>query len=246
MSVEESFTVTLKLTHTDGCISSARLLKGRSKLPEEVLTRINQLFSDTFEASKSVTQTTVALGNFGEQTVLAYLRTISKYNADFEVSDTSSSKDHGDLSVEYKDKRICIEVKNYTKAIPGKEIDKYHRSLALPDYHMGIMISLNEHGFAKEYKLRSPIDIRTMEGKPTAYLSGVDVELIYPVITVLMSMNSSSQEISDVHRQLDIKVKALIAIHERAKDMRTILEAQKKSIAKLEVALNEIHALALL
>ncbi len=243
---EESFTVTLKLTHVDGIIASARLLKARSKLPEDVLDRINQLFADTFEPPKVPNQTTVALGNFGEQVVLAHLRSISRSNVDFEVTDTSACKDHGDIAVDYKDKRICIEVKNYTKPIPGKEIDKYHRSLALPDYHMGLMISMGNHGFAKEYKVRSPIDIKVVEGKPTAYLSGVDLEIVYPIITVLMTMISTRQEDSDVHEQLEAKVKALIAIHERAKDMKTIIDAQKKSISKLELALNEIHALALI
>ena len=44
MSTEESFNVTLKLIHSDGIISGARILKARSKLPEDILDTINKLF----------------------------------------------------------------------------------------------------------------------------------------------------------------------------------------------------------
>ena len=48
-SNEESYNITLKLNHTDGIIHSARILKARSKLPDDIMNKINALFSDTFE-----------------------------------------------------------------------------------------------------------------------------------------------------------------------------------------------------
>jgi hypothetical protein len=246
MSAEESFNVTLKLIHSDGIISGARILKARSKLPEDILDTINKLFTDTFEPAKALTKTTVALGNIGEQMVLAHLINISKYNTEFNVMDTSNLKDHGDLAVEYKSNRICIEVKNYTKPIPGKEIDKYHKSLSLPDYDMGLMISLGDNGFAREYKIKSPIDIKIIDGKPTAYLSGVDMDMIYPTISVLMTMISDvTSDTATIQQQLDIKAKALLAVYDQTKEMKVLIEAQKKSLSKLESMLNDIQALAL-
>jgi len=246
MNTEESFNVTLKLTHADGVISGARLLKARSKLPEDILDTINKLFADTFEPAKALAKTTVALGNIGEQIVLAHLTSISKCNTEFTVADTSNLKDHGDLAVEYKGNRICIEVKNYTKPIPGKEIDKYHKSISLPDYQMGIMISIGDHGFAREYKIKSPIDIKLVDGKPTAYLSGVDMDLIYPTISVLMAMGSAVEsDGATIQQQLDAKTKALLAMYEQTKEMKVLIEAQKKGLSKLESMLNDMQALAL-
>lgn len=245
MSSEESFSVTLKLIHADGVISGARLLKGRSKLPEDILDAINKLFSDTYEPAKLAPKTTVALGNLGEQVVLSHLMTISQYNSDFMVSDTSSLKDHGDIAVEYKGSRVCVEVKNYTKPIPGKEIDKYHKSLALPDYDIGLMISMGNHGFAREYKIKSPIDIKLIDGKPTAYLSGVDMDIIYPTINVLLAMINSSKDQTNMQEQLESKTKALLAVHEQAKEMKTLIESQKKGLSKLEAMLTEIQSLSL-
>lgn len=246
MSTEESFNVTLKLIHSAGIISSARLLKGRSKLPDDILESINKLFSNTYDQPIYETKTTVALGNLGEQIVLSHLLQISQYNTDFMVSDTSNLKDHGDIAVEYKGHRVCIEVKNYTKPIPGKEIDKYHKSLALPDYDVGLMISMGNHGYAREYKIKSPIDIKIIEGKPNAYISGVDLEIIYPTINVLMAMIHHTKDIDDLQLQLDNKIKALIAIHEQAKAMKTLIESQKKSLSKLESMLIEIQSLSLM
>jgi hypothetical protein len=187
----------------------------------------------------------VALGDFGEQIIMSKLMAISKHNCDFMVADTSGCKDHGDIAIEYKGRRICVEVKNYTKPIPGKEIDKYHRSLALPDYQAGILFSMNDHGFAREYKLRTPIDIRAVDGKPSAYISGIDPEIIYPVVTVLLTMMNDLTDNDDTRAQLDSKIKALLAIHEQAKEMKTLIEAQKKGLAKLEGMLSEIQALSL-
>lgn len=243
---EESFNVTFKLIHTDGVISSARILKARSKLPDDILDTINKLFVDTFEPAKVPTKTTVALGNIGEQIVLAHLNSISRYNSEFSVSDTSNLKDHGDIAVEYQGNRICIEVKNYTKPIPGKEIDKYHKSLNLPDYQMGLMISMGDHGFAREYKIKSPIDIKLVDGKPTAYLSGVDMDIIYPTINVLMAMGAVNNQDSDnIQQQLDTKTKALIAVYDQAKEMKVLIESQKKGLVKLESMLIDIQALSL-
>ncbi len=250
---EESFTVTLKLAHTDGIIESARLLKARSKLPDEILTKINKLFAATFDPPTEV-KTTVALGNLGEQVILSHLNAISRNNADFCVFDTSSQKGHGDIAVEYKGNKICIEVKNYTKPIPGKEIDKYHGSLGLPDYHMGMLISMNEHGFAREYGIRSPIDIRVIDGKPTAYLSGVDVELLYSIITVLASLrpkediakaDDSNIDTLALQAELDKKTMNLQAILGRTQEMKRMIAVQKTGLLALEEMLTGMQVLAL-
>lgn len=245
MSTEETFGVTLKIAHDSGVISGARILKGRSKLPEDLLTTINCVLAGAFAPPKEPTKTTVALGNLGEQMVMAHLTNISRCNGDFSVSDTSNMKDHGDIAVEYRGKRICIEVKNYTKPIPGKEIDKYHHSLSLPDYDIGVMISMGDHGFAREYKIKSPIDVRLVDGKPTAYLSGVDLDLLYPTISLLMSMVSTDTTSEDLEHLLSIKTKALLAIHEQANAMRVLIESQKKGLGKLEDMLNDIRATSL-
>jgi hypothetical protein len=241
---EVSYNVTLKLVHDDGIIKSARMLKSRSSLPEEILLKINNLFETTF-SPKEETKTTVALGDLAEEAILAHFQKVSKYNSAFNVSDTSSMTGHGDMCVDYKDNRICIEVKNYTKPVPGKEIDKYHNSMNLDTYTAGIMVLMNDFGFAKEYKIRTPIDIKIVNGKPSAYLCGVDKEILYPIICILINM-TETHNYDDIQSELDHKINLIKDIYNKTKDLKIIIETQKKAISKMEAMVTEMGNMCLL
>ena len=248
MSAEQSYNVTLKINHSDGDITSARLLKSRSKLPDDILDKLNQLLSDSFDKPKDLTQTSVALGNIAEEVVLSHLRNIEKVNQDFYVYDTSSLTGCGDISVTTQNIKFCIEVKNYTKPVPSKELDKFHNSVNLPDYNAGIIIQVNDCGYARERLIKSPIDIRIMNGKPVAYLTATDNQLLYPIITVLISMIKSQSDCSDIsilNAMIEKKTAQLLEIHNKAHEMKICIEAQKKSIARMELLLNETLAITL-
>lgn len=169
MSVEKSFSVTLEMILTEsGSFESIRLLKGRSQLPDDVLERANEALQDSLVPAPPI-QTTVGIGDHAEQKIMNHLLNISKVNMDFNVVDTSSQTGHGDVAVTHQSKRFCIEVKTYSKLVPMKEIDKYHQSLKLAEYDAGITIQANSCGYTREANLRSPIDMRIPDGKPTVY-----------------------------------------------------------------------------
>lgn len=243
MSVEKSYNVALKLSMTEwGTFESVRLLKSRSTLSEDVLERINKALECSLLTIQP-TKTTVAIGNDAEQKVLCQLQSISKVNMDFEVIDTSSQSGHGDIAIAHQSKMICVEVKSYTKPVPMKEIEKYHRSLALSEYDAGIMIQMDNCGFAREAKLKSPIDIRIQDGKPSVYLTAVDMDLLYPLINMLISyIDLGCPADQD---QLEEKRRALLAIHEKVADLRACIDAQKKAITRLETAVESIAKLSL-
>ena len=172
-----------------------------------------------------------------------HLLSISKVNMEFAVRDTSNLTGHGDIAVVYQGKRICIEVKSYSKPVPRSEIEKYHRSLALAEYDAGIMIQVGASGYCAEVNLKSPIDIRIQDGKPTAYLTAVDIEMIYPIINMII-MNLKLDYPAD-QNELDLKSKALLSIHEKIVDMRTSIEAQKKAVSRMEATVETIAKLSL-
>lgn len=241
MSVEKAFSITLKLSLTDeGSFESVRLLKGRSKLPQDVLDRLNQALRESLVPAAPV-KTTVAIGNDAEQKILNHLLSISQVNNDFSVIDTSSQTGHGDIAIQHQSKRICVEVKNYSKPVPMKEIEKYHKSLALPEYDLGIIIQNNSCGYCAEAGLKTPIDIRVQDGKPSAYLTGIDPQLLYPVITTLMCLVGVDQDAGD----LDAKRQALLSIHEHVGELRSCVEIQKKSIGRMETSIAAIAKLSL-
>ncbi len=243
MSVEKSYSVTLKVSMTDaGSFESIRILKGRSKLPDDTLARVNKVLQDSLIPSAPV-RTTVAIGDDAEQKIFNHLLSISGVNIDFNVIDTSSMTGHGDMAVAHHGKRICIEVKCYTKPVPMKEIEKYHRSLNLKEYDAGIMIQMDPCGYAREANIRTPIDVRLDDGKPSAYLTAVDPEMIYPIINMLIMQLDLGVSMED--DELEEKRKALLAIHEKIIDLRACIEAQKKTIARMETSVESIAKLSL-
>lgn len=243
MSVEKSFSITLKMITTDsGSFQSIRLLKGRSNIDENVLTTLNKVLQESLIPTAPV-KTTVEIGDQGEQKIMNHLLAISKVNMDFEVIDTSNLTGHGDMVVIHQNKRICIEVKNYSKPVPMKEIEKYHKSLNLAEYDAGMMIQLNQCGMAREAGFKTPIDIRIQEGKPSAYLTSIDDDLLYPIINVLI-MNANLSCNPD-QNDLETKRKALLSIHEKIVDLRGCIDSQKKTIAKMEISIESIAKLSI-
>jgi len=243
MSAETSYAVTLKMRVTEsGIFESIRLLKGRSKLSEDVLERLNKVLQESLIPALPV-RTTVAIGDDYEQKIMNHLLTISQLNSDFSVNDTSSKTGHGDIAVEHQGFKVCIEAKSYSKPVPMKEIDKYHKSLALPEYAVGIMIQSNACGYAREANLRSPIDIRVIDGKPSAYLTATSLDLLYPLIEMLLS--SVSLECPIDQAELEKKRKALLAIHEEVTGLRSCIDAQRKTIVKMETMVDKIAKLSL-
>lgn len=244
MSIEKSYNVTLKIATSDtGSFESVRLLKSRSQLPEDILNKLNKVLQDSLIPSVPI-RTTVAIGDDAEIKIMNHLLMISNVNMDFSIIDTSSQTGHGDIAVVYQGKRICIEVKSYSRPVPMKEIEKYHRSLALAEYDAGIMIQVGSCGYCAEANLKTPIDIRTQDGKLSAYLTAVDISMIYPIINMLI-MNLQIQCSAD-QNILDVKSKALLSIHEKIVDLRSSIESQKKNIGRMEATVEMIAKLSLL
>ncbi|KAG7381872.1 hypothetical protein PHYBOEH_010726 [Phytophthora boehmeriae] len=244
MSVEKSYPVTLKLALDDsGSFQSVRLLKARSEHPESILDRINKALQCSLVPAEA-TRTTVEIGNNAEQMILNYLMNISLVNMNFKVTDVSSQTGHGDIAVAYHKKNFRIEVKSYSKPVPMKEIDKYHRSLALAEYHGGIMIQINECGYCREAGLTTPIDLRIVDGKPSVYLTGTDSALMYPTINMFVMFIDLGQP-ADAD-ELEAKRKALLGIDEKLGDLRAAVDTQKKNLRRIEGAIEHMAALSIL
>lgn len=191
---------------------------------------------------RTPTKSSAKLGKDAEVMIMDYLLNVSSVNADFEVDDTSNLKSHGDIAVRYQGRRICIEIKNYQSRVPVKEIEKYRKSISLPEYDAGLMIQINKHGFASQEGIRSPIDLRFEHKKPSAYLTACDVEMIYPVIMMLMANMSVAVDES----KFEVRRKALLTINEKITKLRKVIDTQKRSITTIESTIDTIVKLSIL
>ncbi len=243
MSITRNFRISLKLVISKlGVYENITMLKGKSDIDEDLLLKINNVLQSTFVPVAPV-RTTVAIGDDAEQKVMHQLYQLSQNNIDFEVVDKSNLLNHGDMMVVHMGKRICIEVKCYTKPVPMKEVDKYRMSLNHTEYDAGIMIQMGSCGFTKECAIKTPIDFKLENGKPSIYLTDIDLSIIYPVINMLISYNNISNEV-DIE-ELEKKTAALISIHEEILTMRVLVEQQKKLTKKIEDKIDDIIKLTL-
>ena len=189
----------------------------------------------------AATQSSATIGKDAEDYILNYLNDISCTNTDFQVHDTSSLKNHGDIAVKYRGKRICIEIKHYQARLPVREIQKFHRSLALPEYDAGIIIQVGKQGFAASENIMSPIDLKFNNKKPTAYLTHCQPEIIYPIINILIAnLNTALDE-----SKLQVQHKKLLTINEKVVKLRKNIDTQKKSIATIESVIESVISLSL-
>ena len=189
----------------------------------------------------AATQSSSAIGKDAEDYILNYLNDISCTNTEFQVHDTSSLKNHGDIAVKYRGARICIEIKHYQSRLPVKEIQKFHKSLALPEYDAGIIIQVGKQGFAASENIMSPIDLKFTNKKPTAYLTHCQPEIIYPIINILIAnLNTALDE-----SKLQVQHKKLLTINEKVVKLRKTIDTQKKSIATIESVIESVISLSL-
>lgn len=189
----------------------------------------------------AATQSSATIGKDAEDYILNYLNDISCTNTEFQVHDTSSLKNHGDIAVKYRGARICIEIKHYQSRLPVKEIQKFHKSLALPEYDAGIIIQVGKQGFAASENIMSPIDLKFTNKKPTAYLTHCQPEIIYPIINILIAnLNTALDE-----SKLQVQHKKLLTINDKVVKLRKTIDTQKKSITTIESVIESVISLSL-
>lgn len=189
-------------------------------------------------------KTTVDIGNDAEISVMNALVNIGRFNSEFNVYDSSSQTNHGDIMVEYKGKKICIEVKNYSGPVPIAQIDKFHKSIAHEEYDIGLIIQMQPYGFAKQANIKTPIDVSIIDGKPVAYITAIDLSLLYVIISTLMTILDMKSG-DNVKQELEEKKLQMLSIMNEASSLRTIIDTQKKGIAKMETMIDKIIRLSL-
>lgn len=117
---------------------NTRIAEYQSRLAEKDAI-ITEFRSKQIDNTRSVTR-----GEIGENLVIERLR--QHWNHDWDFTKSAKESASMDIAVFHAlyDIKGGIEVKNFTGAIPKRDIDKFKRDLVLrEDYMFGIMISLN-------------------------------------------------------------------------------------------------------
>ncbi len=122
-----------------------------------------------------------------------------------EIDDTGYIAGAGDIIVHYKECRVMIEVKNYSKNVPRHEQEKFSRDLLQNKYDAGILASCGS-GIANKH---NKFEYSTIQGKLAIYLSnagsnGDSVMWAILFIVAIASMLKKIDQNNEIQRKLVI------------------------------------------
>lgn len=138
---------------------------------------------------------------------------------------TKNKAHHGDFVHTHYDskQRVIVDVKNYSKNVPGSEVEKLWSDMETQCIHLGLIISMNSR-FANRRDCMD-IEFRSLHGKPSTMILIPHTvhrkELVYVALEILRLHNPKTQfDLSDILTQLQ--------------DVVGILDECEANIAKME------------
>jgi hypothetical protein len=174
--------------------------------------------------NKSKSLTSAQRGKIGEEIIFNYYSELCKFNNELIIENTAGLTGHGDLSIKYKEIYISIEVKNFTKSIPNKDIEKFNSTMSKDIYNAGIFISINS-GFNNKCGIKN-LDIVMINNKPTIFLCNITesnkdnlIMCIYMVYNIYKYNKQSNQE----------------------NDINKYINTLKDNISNLDILVNELN-----
>lgn len=107
-------------------------------------------------------------GVIGEQYILSELQKMVLFDTEALIDNVSGKSEAGDIFLQLKELKCCIEVKNHNDIIRHKEIIKFERDIQDVRYNCGIFISLNSE-IVKNANINN-FEIKVIDKKPCIYL----------------------------------------------------------------------------
>lgn len=140
----------------------------------------------------------------GKITERIILDKLTQYFPSAEIDDTGYTAGVGDISVIYKNVKIMIEVKNYTKNVPRSEQEKFIRDLTENKFDAGIIVSCSS-GIANR---PSQLEYEMINGKFTVYLSNAGIEG-GAIAWAILFITAAKQFLSNISKIDDEKIKLI-------------------------------------
>jgi hypothetical protein len=188
---------------------------------------LNEFLKDNIRDSTTTSQ---AKGVEGEESLLSIIQS----DPEFKISDTHGENHKGDIIIEYKDKKYCLDSKNWNTVVPRKEVEKLVEDITRNEYDGGAIISFNTGiiDWNTNSIARDCIHKTTIAGKPILYISSASQcspEHITAALKFLYEDPSSKTEskLSEIDIAKYIKSEK-VAIE---KD-RKLIESEKNSFGK--------------
>lgn len=140
------------------------------------------------------TMSSVGRGVLGEKQVELIL--IQRFGTIANITNTTKRTKSGDITLFIQHRKIVIEVKNYTSAVPKSGVDKFHRDLDVTNAHGGVFISYGPiSNITKDFRLK----YETVGGTtlPCAYVVCKDPNMILAAVSMISDIIAARNHIAD-------------------------------------------------
>lgn len=228
----------------------ARLHTWVLTLSEEDIAHILTLVGNTINESKKVQHTSSIIGLTGENEVLEILK--SKYA----VINTAKSGKCGDFIISMNGFHVLVEVKKYSKTVPGLEIEKFYRDIDSNSSICGaIMISLTSRIVGINGNMKYSHQYINGEKIPVIFISlkGIDLGVakgcVCSAIDILFTEadsknqcvdinNNISNIVRDIDKNLDYLSQCRLIIHETQAMFNKQLGKVMQQVLSAEININ--------
>lgn len=228
-TIEESVNFKLKAEFTDLLHKKdIEIINLQNKLNHNIsVSEINNTIEKYF--SKFNSTSTKAL--IGENKIYSDLKEILRLYDNYILENVSGKSNCGDLYLEYKNLKCCIEVKNHSNPIKKDQIDRFiYTDIEHPNYNCGIFISI-QSDFTNSCKIKH-FDIKNINNKPCIFItnySNCNSDILFYSINILnyLLLNNINNEKYD-------KVETLRQTINSISDMEKINNQQIKATRELK------------
>lgn len=125
----------------------------------------------------------VIRGQIGEEFIESILR--RRFG---DISNVSKTPKSGDLNMWFENRKLMIEVKNYTNPVPGMSVDKFRRDLSVTGVSCAIFISLRTliTGVTNDFRIL----LETVDGRivPCVYLVSDNEHMIITAVNIVLQL----------------------------------------------------------
>jgi hypothetical protein len=184
-----------------------------SHLHDRILAMSAQQIADIITAFYNMTDTkhaqtpciivpSATIGAIGESAIRELI--CDKYD----VTDTSKLGKAGDFIIVIDGFRILVEVKRYTRTVPGSELEKFYRDIEFNNIHGGLMISMTSKivGVSRSMEYTHKYVVGTEI--PIVYLTLKDMtqsatrSCIYAAIDIMVADMKNSNSVVDMKHNI--------------------------------------------
>lgn len=168
----------------------------------------------------------VVRGQVGEEFVESILR--RRFG---EISNVTKTPKSGDLGMWFENRRLMIEVKNYSNPVPSSNVEKFRRDLSVTGVACAVFISLRTaiSGVTGDFRIL----LETIDGRivPCAYIVSDNEHMIITAVNIVLQLVTSLSFVKHEVYSRDVVLAKVKDITEHLDELANARNTWQKDLA---------------